>query len=169
MKRRMIWILLAGVLVGLTLSGLYKHFVTDQIMDRGGMENPDVAFPLDGDRTYVDNAVLWSVLAGTWASADGRWQASIRDLVQFRRRRAEHNRHPLQLGQQCPSGLRQPNALVRSVKNRNPKFLLQRLNMAAQGGLGQIEVCGRLGKILLPRRFQHTFQLHYRHKLRLHA
>lgn len=79
MKRRMIWILLAGVLVGLTLSGLYKHFVTDQIMDRGGMENPDVAFPLDGDRTYVDNAVLWSVLVGTWASADGRWQASIRE------------------------------------------------------------------------------------------
>lgn len=79
MKRRMIWILLAGVLVGLALSGLYKHFVTDQIMDRGGMENPDVAFPLDGDRTYVDNAVLWSVLAGTWASADGRWQASIRE------------------------------------------------------------------------------------------
>ena len=79
MKRRMIWILLAGVLVGLTLSGLYKHFVTDRIMDRGGMENPDVAFPLDGDRTYVDNAVLWSVLVGTWASADGRWQASIRE------------------------------------------------------------------------------------------
>ena len=93
----------------------------------------------------------------------------IRDLVQFRRRRAEHNGHPLQLGQQCPSGLRQPNALVRSVKNRHPKFLLQRLNMAAQGGLGQIEVCGRLGKILLPRRFQYTFQLHYRPKLRLHA
>lgn len=79
MKRRMIWILLAGMLVGLTLSGLYKHFVTDRIMDRGGMENPDVAFPLDGDRTYVDNAVLWSVLAGTWASTDGRWQASIRE------------------------------------------------------------------------------------------
>ena len=58
MKRRMIWILLAGMLVELTLSGLYKHFVTDRIMDRGGMENPDVAFPLDGDRTYVDNAVL---------------------------------------------------------------------------------------------------------------
>ena len=79
MKRRMIWILLAGMLVGLTLSGLYKHFVTDRIMDRGGMENPDVAFPLDGDRTYVDNAVLWSVLAGTWASTDGRWQAIIRE------------------------------------------------------------------------------------------
>ena len=79
MKRRMIWILLAGMLVGLTLSGLYKHFVTDRIMDRGGMENPDVAFPLDGDRTYVDNAVLWSVLAGTCASTDRRWQASIRE------------------------------------------------------------------------------------------
>ena len=43
MKRRMIWIFLAGALAGLVLSGLYKHFVTDQIMDGGnGMENPYV-------------------------------------------------------------------------------------------------------------------------------
>ena len=81
MKRRMIWILLAGILVVLALFGLYKHFVTDQIMDGGnGMENPDAAFPLDGDRTYrtyVDNSVLWPVLEGTWESEDGRWQASI--------------------------------------------------------------------------------------------
>ena len=78
MKRRMIWILLAGILVGLALSGLYKHFVTDQIMDGGdGMENPDTAFLLDGDHTYADNSALWPVLEGTWESADGRWQASI--------------------------------------------------------------------------------------------
>ena len=78
MKRRMIWILLAGILVGLALSGLYKHFVTDQIMDGGnGMENPDAAFLLDGDHTYVDNSALWPVLEGTWESEDGRWQASI--------------------------------------------------------------------------------------------
>ena len=50
MKRRMIWIFLAGALVGIVLSGLYKHFVTDQIMDRGGMENPDQnLFLLDGE------------------------------------------------------------------------------------------------------------------------
>ena len=78
MKRRMIWILLAGILVGITLSGLYKHFVTDRIMDGGnGMENPDAAFLLDGDHTYVDNSILWPVLEGTWESEDGRWQASI--------------------------------------------------------------------------------------------
>lgn len=78
MKRRMIWILLAGILVGLALSGLYKHFVTDQIMDGGnGMENPDAAFLLDGDHTYVDNDALWPVLEGAWESEDGRWQASI--------------------------------------------------------------------------------------------
>lgn len=78
MKRRMIWILLAGILVGLALSGLYKHFVTDQIMDGGnGMENPDAAFLLDGDHTYVDNDALWPVLEGAWESADGRWQADI--------------------------------------------------------------------------------------------
>ena len=78
MKRRMVWILLAGMLVGIALSGLYKHFVTDQIMDGGdGMENPDAVFPLDGDHTYVDNGALWSVLEGTWESADGRRQAII--------------------------------------------------------------------------------------------
>lgn len=78
MKRRMIWILLAGILVGVALSGLYKHFVTDQIMDGGnGMENPDTAFPLDGDRTYVDNSDLWPVLEGTWEGENGRWQAVI--------------------------------------------------------------------------------------------
>jgi len=78
MKRRMIWILLAGILVGLALSGLYKHFVTDRIMDGGnGMENPDAAFLLDGDHTYVDNSVLWPVLEGTWESEDGSWQVSI--------------------------------------------------------------------------------------------
>ena len=78
MKRRMIWILLAGILMGLALSGLYKHFVTDRIMDGGnGMENPDARFPLDGDHTYVDNSILWPVLEGAWESEDGRWQADI--------------------------------------------------------------------------------------------
>ena len=78
MKRRMIWIFLVGILVGLALSGLYKHFVTDRIMDGGnGMENPDAAFLLDGDHTYVDNDALWPVLEGAWESADGRWQADI--------------------------------------------------------------------------------------------
>ena len=78
MKRRMIWILLAGILVGLAISGLYKHFVTDRIMDGGnGMENPDAAFLLDGDHTYVDNDALWPVLEGAWESADDRWQADI--------------------------------------------------------------------------------------------
>ena len=59
MKRRMIWIFLIGVLAGIALSGLYKHFVTDRIMDGGnGMENPDAASLLDGDHTYVNNSVL---------------------------------------------------------------------------------------------------------------
>ena len=30
-----------GIAVGIVLSGLYRHFVTDQIMDGGNMENPD--------------------------------------------------------------------------------------------------------------------------------
>ena len=70
---------LSGALVGIVLSGLYKHFVTDQIMDGGnGMENPDQnLFLLDGDGTYVDNSLLWPVLEGTWEGENGRWQAVI--------------------------------------------------------------------------------------------
>lgn len=41
------------------------------------MENPDAAFPLDGDHTYVDNSVLWPVLEGIWEGENGRWQAVI--------------------------------------------------------------------------------------------
>lgn len=44
MKRRMLWVFLVGILIGITISGLHQHFVTDRIMDRGGMENPDYAW-----------------------------------------------------------------------------------------------------------------------------
>ena len=83
MKRRMLRILLIAALAGLALSGLYRHFVTNQIMDGGGgMENPDAVREdelqiLDGDHTYVDNSALWPVLEGVWESGDGRWQAVI--------------------------------------------------------------------------------------------
>ena len=77
MKRQMFLILLTGVVIGIALSGLYKHFVTDRIMDKGGMENPFIERPLDGDYTYVDNSILWPILEGTWSSEDGRWQAVI--------------------------------------------------------------------------------------------
>lgn len=77
MKRQMFLMLLAGVVIGIALSGLYKHFVTDRIMDRGGMENPFIERPLDGDYTYVDNSILWPILEGAWSSEDGRWQVVI--------------------------------------------------------------------------------------------
>ena len=69
---------LALALLALTGFCLYRHFVTDQIMDGGGgMENPDAIEILDGDYTYVDNSILWPVLEGMWESAEGRWQAVI--------------------------------------------------------------------------------------------
>ena len=83
MKRRMAWILLIGVLMGIVLSGLYKHFVTEQIMDGGGgMENPDAVREdelqiLDGDHTYVDNGALWERISGAWSSEDGRWALTL--------------------------------------------------------------------------------------------
>ena len=47
--KKMIVILIAGVVVGITISGLYKHFVTDRIMDGGGMENEFANVFQDGD------------------------------------------------------------------------------------------------------------------------
>ena len=41
MKRKLLWLFITGIAVGIVLSGLYRHFVTDQIMDGGNMENPD--------------------------------------------------------------------------------------------------------------------------------
>ena len=79
MKRRMIWILLAGVLVGLALSGLYKHFVTDQIMDRGGMENPFP--PIDTELPEIpEDAVLCSLNWGQ--SASNEYESFRFDLTQ---------------------------------------------------------------------------------------
>ncbi len=71
-------IVLLLALLALTGFCLYRHFVTDQIMDGGGrMENPDAIQMLDGDYTYVDNSILWPVLDGIWESVEGRWQAVI--------------------------------------------------------------------------------------------
>ncbi len=78
MKRRMLWIFLVGMMLGLAVSAAYRHFVTGSIMDGGGgMEDPEYLELLDGDRTYIDNPALWSVLEGRWESADGRWLALI--------------------------------------------------------------------------------------------
>ena len=77
MKRRMVWILLAGILVGLALSGSISTLSQTGSWTGRRHGNPDAAFLLDGDHTYADNSVLWPVLEGTWESEDGRWQASI--------------------------------------------------------------------------------------------
>ena len=78
MKRRMLWIFLAGLIIGFAVAALYRHFVTDSIMDGGGgMENPEYLEILDGDHSYIDNSALWPVLEGTWESSDGRWLALI--------------------------------------------------------------------------------------------
>ena len=53
--------LLALTVLSVTGVLLFRHFVADQIMDKGGMMNPDYkdgteTVPiLDGDHTYVDN------------------------------------------------------------------------------------------------------------------
>lgn len=60
MKKILIVILivsLALAALGVTGCFLFRHFVTHQITDRGGMENPDAAAeaeqPLDGDEHGV--------------------------------------------------------------------------------------------------------------------
>ena len=71
--------LTALALVTLTGMGLFKYFVTDQTVDKGGMMNPDFVdgtddvHILDGDHTYVDNEKLLQVITGTWSSEDGHY------------------------------------------------------------------------------------------------
>ena len=69
----------AGIALLLGALGLYKHFVTDRIMDGGNMENPDAMqyHMLDGDFTCVDNDKLWRRIAGAWRSEDGRWELTL--------------------------------------------------------------------------------------------
>lgn len=75
--------LAALALVTLTGMALFKHFVTDQIMDKGGMMNPDYmngtddVHILDGDYTYVDNEKLLQVITGIWSSEDGHYAIKL--------------------------------------------------------------------------------------------
>lgn len=84
MKRLLIG---AAVLALCVLGGVlvFRHFVTDHVLDGDGMENPDWVDSteniemLDGDHTYVANNVLLEVIAGTWESGDDRFLLEIRD------------------------------------------------------------------------------------------
>lgn len=83
MKKALIIVfIVAFALALLCVTGvfLFRHFVTDQITDRGGMENPDAESeeqPLDGDYTYVANEILLNRIAGVWKSTDGRWEMTL--------------------------------------------------------------------------------------------
>lgn len=62
---------------------LFRHFIASQIMDKGGMMNPDyidetdtVSIP-DGDYTYVDNEKLLQVITGTWSSEDEHYTIKL--------------------------------------------------------------------------------------------
>ena len=71
--------LLALTDLGVTGVLLFRHFVADQIMDKGGTTNTDymdgteTPLILDGDHTYVDNEKLLQVITGTWSSEDGHY------------------------------------------------------------------------------------------------
>lgn len=75
--------LAALALVTLAGMGLFKHFVTDQIMDKDGMMNPDYVDGTDdvhiqdGDHTYVDNEKLLQAITGTWSSEDGHYAIKL--------------------------------------------------------------------------------------------
>ena len=74
-------VLLTLAALGLTGFFLFRHFVTNRITDRGGMENPDAGTEkeqiLDGSRTYAANDAFLRRIAGRWESADGRWTLTL--------------------------------------------------------------------------------------------
>lgn len=76
-------VLLALTVLGVTGVFLFRHFVADQIMDKGGMMNPDYmdgtddVYMQDGDYTYVDNEKLLQVITGIWSSEDGHYTIKL--------------------------------------------------------------------------------------------
>ena len=86
MSRRMKILGISALVVAGLLAGgglLWKHFVIDGTMDKGGMINPDFVdgtddvHILDGDHTYVDNEKLLQVITGTWSSEDGHYAIKL--------------------------------------------------------------------------------------------
>ena len=63
MKRKLLWIFLIGAVVGIAMSGLYKHFVTDRIMDGDGMMNEFANAFRDGDTL---KSIRWSQSASCY-------------------------------------------------------------------------------------------------------
>lgn len=61
--KKMIVILIAGVVVGITISGLYKHFVTDRITDGDGMVSEFANAFRDGDTL---KSIRWSQSASIY-------------------------------------------------------------------------------------------------------
>ena len=62
MKRLMIVLGIAAgaTVIVLTCAGLYKHFITDRTMDKGGMENPNAAGTTDENQEVSETAELVS-------------------------------------------------------------------------------------------------------------
>ena len=86
MKKVMLGLLIGVVVIIGAL--LWKIYVIDGTLDKDGMIDPayteggdgditEEPVMLDGDYTYVDNDVLLEVIAGTWKSADGRYELTI--------------------------------------------------------------------------------------------
>ena len=75
------------VLTVLSVTGvlLFRHFVADQITDKGGMMNPDYmdgtddVYMQDGNHTYVDNDKLLQVITGIWSSENGHYTIKLND------------------------------------------------------------------------------------------
>ena len=63
MKRKLLWIFLIGAVVGIAMLGLYKHFVTDRIMDGDGMMNEFANAFRDGDTL---KSIRWSQSASCY-------------------------------------------------------------------------------------------------------
>ena len=63
MRRKTVWLLPLGIIVGIMLSGFFRRPAPEP--------GPDEVQTLDGAGTYTDNDAFWRVLMGRWESEDG--------------------------------------------------------------------------------------------------
>ena len=84
MEKRM-FVFIGIVILGAVCVFMYHHFAEPQIMDKGGMEDPDFTgdtgdeqlIKMDGDYSYVDNDALLNRIDGVWISEDEHYSLRL--------------------------------------------------------------------------------------------
>jgi hypothetical protein len=96
--------------------------------------------PLDGGRQYGAESIVGRIGHGTHVQQSRHFGVQLLRRALYAFGRAED---PVRMGEQLPAGLGQDHSGGRALEQSNVQFLLQRLDVAADGRLAQVEALSR--------------------------